>query len=221
MSDGEVTIEWVHFGEALSNDLRLFYLSNQFSDVIITTDDGCEFKSHRIILAMCSPYFRDLLNKHNGPNTIICLTSMRSEIVRKILKLIYRGSVEIPSSDMQSFIETAKHLKLQGFDKIASNIKVGEIGNGIKRGRYEIKLKRIELPSKSLKMVNGIGNSNDRLSSLSGETSMNGTEHEQSSERDPFFPSDDSDDSDEEDENRPRNSSNDDIPDKEITIVVD
>lgn len=70
MDTEDVTIEWNGFGDSLATDLWQFYMSREFSDVTICTEDGCEIKSHRIILAMCSTYFRDLFSKHNGSNMI-------------------------------------------------------------------------------------------------------------------------------------------------------
>lgn len=67
-----------------------------------------------------------------------------------MLALIYRGIVDIPTSDMQSFIQTAKYLRLQGFEKISANLKVKDISGGTERsgrGKYAIKLKRIHTPT--------------------------------------------------------------------------
>lgn len=66
----DMTIEWSHFSEALASDLWQFYNSNDYSDVTIYTDDGHQIKSHRIVLAMCSDYFRDLFKKNQTPNCI-------------------------------------------------------------------------------------------------------------------------------------------------------
>lgn len=65
-----VTFEWNGFGDALSNDLWQFYMSKEYSDVTICTEDGREIKSHRIILAMCSVYLRELFQRHNGTNIV-------------------------------------------------------------------------------------------------------------------------------------------------------
>lgn len=192
MTEEEVTIEWSGFSEALSKDLWQFYLSNQFSDVTISTEDGIDMKSHRIILAMCSAYFRDLFKKNPGPNTIVCLSNMRFSVVKKILALMYRGIVEVPASDVQLFIEAAKYLKLQGFENISPSVKVDDIDGeqkGHNREKYSIRLKRIRMPKKSVKVNQFV---DDGMRDLSP-----GTESNQNNEHDKFFPSDNSDDSEE------------------------
>lgn len=65
-----MTIEWNGFGDALGNDLWQFYMSKEYSDVTICTEDGREIKSHRILLAMCSIYLHELFQRHNGSNII-------------------------------------------------------------------------------------------------------------------------------------------------------
>ncbi|XP_031616544.1 protein tramtrack, beta isoform-like [Contarinia nasturtii] len=122
MDQEQVEIEWKQFGEGFVSDLWKFYNSSEFSDVTISTEDGQEIKSHRILLAMCSVYFRDLFKRHKGPGHIICLSNMHSSIVRKIFALIYTGIVSIAPSMVNDFVKAAKYLKLQGFDDITSDI---------------------------------------------------------------------------------------------------
>lgn len=69
-NDDTITVEWPNFGEALGQDMWQFYMSKQYSDVTICTDDGQEIRSHRIVLAMCSPYFRDLFKINETTNPI-------------------------------------------------------------------------------------------------------------------------------------------------------
>lgn len=118
---------------------------------------------------------------------------MRYNIVKKILALIYRGIVDISSSDMQSFIKAAKYLKLQGFEKISPELKTNDIiGSGV-RERYSIKLRRIEIAS-----INGDNQFRNVVSNNDESTSnhVNGDNWHTNQEN--FFPviSDDSDEND-------------------------
>lgn len=65
-----VAIEWQNYGQALGGDVYQFFMSKEYSDVTISTEDGFEIRGHRIILAMCSPYFRDLFKINDAPNQI-------------------------------------------------------------------------------------------------------------------------------------------------------
>lgn len=66
----EVTIEWEGFSTALSGDLWQYYMAKELSDVTISTEDGRDIRSHRIVLALCSAFFRDLFKRNNAPNQI-------------------------------------------------------------------------------------------------------------------------------------------------------
>lgn len=70
MDAEQVTIEWKQFGESFVADLWQFFNNDEFSDVTITTEDGQAIKSHRILLAMCSTYFRDLFKQNKSPGNI-------------------------------------------------------------------------------------------------------------------------------------------------------
>lgn len=65
-----VTVEWPNFGQALGHDMWEFFMSKQYSDITICTEEGHEIPSHRIVLAMCSPYFRDLFKSKEAANPI-------------------------------------------------------------------------------------------------------------------------------------------------------
>lgn len=68
MDAEQVTIEWKKFSESFVADLWQFFNNDEYSDVTIITEDGHEIKSHRILLAMCSTYFRNMFkrNKSHG-----------------------------------------------------------------------------------------------------------------------------------------------------------
>lgn len=159
----DMSIEWSHFSEAVASDLWQFYNSNDYSDVTIYTDDGHQIKSHRIVLAMCSDYFRDLFQKNQTPNCIskflyryaiylcqivsvrhlfmpfllfsVCLPNMSSGIVQKIFTLIYAGLVKLPQSEMQKFVDAAKYLKLKGFDELQSEKSSNVLDNAPNNGQ--------------------------------------------------------------------------------------
>lgn len=152
---------------------------------------------------------------------------MRYDIVKKMLALIYRGIVDIPATEMQSFIRAAKYLRLHGFEKISSNLKVCDI-TGLRtersgRGNYQITLKRIQTSTITtnqrcnLEVVTDSGTAVNPISD-------NGTAH--SNDIDPnvqetqeFFP-DLSEDSDEDDTMTPQLNAADETADKgEWTLV--
>lgn len=65
-----ITVEWPNFGEALGQDMWQFFMSKEYSDVTICSEEGYEIPGHRMVLAICSPYFRDLFQRKENANPI-------------------------------------------------------------------------------------------------------------------------------------------------------
>lgn len=78
----------------------------------------------------------------------VCLSNIKFDIVVKVLQLIYRGAVEVPSCQMRSFVRAAKYLRLQGFENIAPTLTVNDIRDGgqvpARKKGFSIILKRID-----------------------------------------------------------------------------
>lgn len=75
-------IEWKQFGESFVSDLWQFFNNDEYSDVTISTEDGQQIKSHRILLAMCSAYFRELFKRNKGPGHISKYTAQLNDTDR-------------------------------------------------------------------------------------------------------------------------------------------
>lgn len=65
-----VTVEWQNYGQALGHDMWQFFMSDEFSDVTLRTEDGYELRGHRILLAISSTYFREAFQRNNTPNSM-------------------------------------------------------------------------------------------------------------------------------------------------------
>lgn len=93
-NDDIVTVEWPNFGQALGYDVWQFYMANEYSDVSIRTEEGYEIPSHRIILAICSPYFRDLFKTNRTASPIGKWYFMRTiQIIQNEVMLKQRNAI--------------------------------------------------------------------------------------------------------------------------------
>lgn len=92
MDAEQVTIEWKQFSESFVADLWQFFNSDEYSDVTIITEDGQEIKSHRILLAMCSTYFRDMFKRNRCHGQISKYTYTKIE-----MRLCFDKIILIPS----------------------------------------------------------------------------------------------------------------------------
>ncbi|XP_055320035.1 modifier of mdg4-like [Sitodiplosis mosellana] len=189
MDAEQVTIEWKQFGESFVADLWQFFNSDEYSDVTITTEDGQEIKSHRILLAMCSTYFRDIFKRNKNPGHItVCLSNIRSDVVLKIFALIYGGMVQMTPSSLGEFVKAARFLKLNGFDGINPHIDIDDLVEATEQNTnhkrtFALNLQRVDTPEAPRQPANNV--------TLDGNIDNVTSTMNVSNEK--FFPSSDSD----------------------------
>lgn len=75
----------------------------------------------------------------------VCLSNMRFDIVKKIMTLIYAGSVKVLESEMDRFVAATKYLKLKGFGNVNENMGDADSENDQNsEHNYTIRLDRID-----------------------------------------------------------------------------
>ena len=91
--------------------------------------EGKSFKVHRVILSAYSRVLGELFDtasdagiQHMLVHPVIVLPGVKNKLFEAILNYIYNGQVNVASSDLQIFIETAKYLKINNLENIKSPI---------------------------------------------------------------------------------------------------
>ena len=56
--------EWNDFQENVTTAFGSLKGDNMFTDVTLACEDGQQIEAHKVILASCSPFFENLLNKN-------------------------------------------------------------------------------------------------------------------------------------------------------------
>ena len=101
-----------NFFKQLSHD-------TDFTDVTLACDDGQVVGAHKVVLASVSPFFKTILRKSSGhPNPLVHIQGAEIGQIRQMLKFIYLGSINIESDQLNSFLEAASRLKIDGLDKL-------------------------------------------------------------------------------------------------------
>ena len=104
-----------------------------YSDVTLVSDDFKSFQGHKVILSSCSKVFMELLKLSNPQSSpMIYLKGFSSNQISNILKFIYQGSVEVPTTDLTSFVEKAEELQLLNI-----RTKRDETGNAVTNEKIE------------------------------------------------------------------------------------
>ena len=91
---------------------------DHFSDVTLVSEDDQIILAHKIILSSSSPFFENILRKHNQltnhPNPLIFVGGISHKILISIVDFIYQGEVKVAKCDFEMFVDACKQLKIKG-----------------------------------------------------------------------------------------------------------
>lgn len=83
-------------------------------DVTIATAQGRQLKAHKIVLAVASPYFKDVFAANPCKHPIIILPHVEYNIIQSLIHFMYVGEVHVPQEDIGKFMNLAEFLKVKG-----------------------------------------------------------------------------------------------------------
>ena len=106
-------LKWNDFQSNVSQSFQEVRKAQSLLDVTLVSDDLMEIKAHRLMLTVCSDFFKTIL-KDSKPEPIIYLTGFHSSNISLILDYIYKGEVQIYQDQLDSFLECAQKLKIEG-----------------------------------------------------------------------------------------------------------
>ena len=126
------------------------------SDVTISCAGGKQFSAHRLVLATCSSYFRQLfvgrsLNASGSgchAHPIVYIPDMTDRVMEHLLAFMYTGQTTVPTHLLLPLIEAAKLLGIQGLTE------PGKIA-GLEEGKKEQKTWDPEMEGSQLTVTNG------------------------------------------------------------------
>lgn len=113
-TEEEYILQWndhkYNFFSLAADDL---FRSEELTDVTVCCGDQL-FDAHRLILSVCSPYFRSMLARAKNHHPIVFLKDVKASDFERLLHFMYYGEVRIPNGDLESLIMTAKSLRIKG-----------------------------------------------------------------------------------------------------------
>ncbi|CAL8108152.1 unnamed protein product [Orchesella dallaii] len=106
-----------HILEGLKS-LAVGEISNAFLTDVTLACEGEYIEAHRLVLSLCSSFFKDLFNQNekisDKAHGIVILSHVSAVNLRYILQFMYQGSVQVPQEHVDSFLEAGKMLKVEG-----------------------------------------------------------------------------------------------------------
>jgi len=113
MQTEKFCVQWNEFEKDISSAFRHIREDRDFFDITIACEDD-QIEAHKVILSVCSPFFKNVLlrNKHQHP--LIYLKGVSYRDMEAVLNFMYHGEVNIAQDDLNSFLQVAEDLSVRG-----------------------------------------------------------------------------------------------------------
>ncbi|CAH2261063.1 jg5457 [Pararge aegeria aegeria] len=111
--DQQFSLSWNNFHGNLSKGFASLLGNGEFVDVTIAVD-GHLLQAHKVILSICSPYFKKMFQLNPCQHPIVVLRDVTHKAMRDLLQFMYHGEVSVKREDLTSFIGTAEVLQIKG-----------------------------------------------------------------------------------------------------------
>ena len=133
MSD-KFSLKWNDYQSNWNNALNDLRKDTDLSDLTLITEDKVKFSAHKILLSSCSNLFKFILKGNVQANSLLYLNGVNSLNLGFILDYIYHGEVNIYQEQLDSFLECAQKLEIEGLLGDTENL--SEVNN-LKYGQGE------------------------------------------------------------------------------------
>ena len=111
----KICVKWDNPNYCEKDAFQIFRKDNEFSDVTLAFEDGPQLEAHKVILAACSPFFRDILKRSKrDAHPIVYMRGVRSADMVSIVDFLYCGEANISQDNLESFLALAEDLKIKG-----------------------------------------------------------------------------------------------------------
>ena len=124
----KLCLQWNDFKENALGSLGSLKDDRDFLDVTLASEDGKQVEAHKVILAISSPFFQNLLKRNKHPHPLIYMRGVRSEDLLAIIDFLYFGEANVFQENLDSFLAIAEELQLKG---LMANVS-GDVANKTK-----------------------------------------------------------------------------------------
>ena len=105
-------LKWSEFGSSIRESFSTLRKSKQLFDITLATDDGHQIQAHKLVLFTGSKFFSDMFMNADHRNMLIYLKGINRLQLEQIIDFLYNGEATIAYELLNTFLETAKELKV-------------------------------------------------------------------------------------------------------------
>jgi len=95
--------------------------SEEYTDVTLAAGTKF-FAAHKLILSICSPYFRQLFRSMGREKTVIYLKDVNPRHLDLLLQYMYKGEIKVKESELVSVLQVAQGLDIKGLSEQGGSV---------------------------------------------------------------------------------------------------
>ena len=108
------SLKWNDYQSNWKKSLSELRTDSDLADVTLITEDKVKFSAHKVLLSSCSNMFKFILKGSSNNNQLLYLGGVTSVDLGFILDYIYHGEVNLFQEQLDSFLESAQKLEVEG-----------------------------------------------------------------------------------------------------------
>lgn len=121
MAGEKFCLKWNEFQSNVATNLRQIRDDRDFFDVTLACEGEDQVEAHKVVLAVCSPFFRSVLQRNRHDHPLIYLKGVSFMNLTAVLNFMYHGEVNVAQEDLNNFLQLADELKIKGLSQQLSS----------------------------------------------------------------------------------------------------
>ncbi|CAH0407116.1 unnamed protein product [Chilo suppressalis] len=119
MNQARFSLAWDHYEKNICNGLSGLQQNGELVDMTLAAD-GHFVKVHQVVMALASPFIKQLISSANCPHPVIFLNKISHSTLGLLLEYIYTGEVLIAFENFDEFVEAGQELHIKGLENMRS-----------------------------------------------------------------------------------------------------
>ncbi|XP_045468617.1 modifier of mdg4-like isoform X46 [Harmonia axyridis] len=120
MASEQFSLCWDNFHKNMSSGMNSMLENEDLVDVTLAVE-GKYLKAHKMVLSVCSPYFKELFKSNPCKHPIVFMKDVSYVALSDLLQFMYQGEVQVSQENLSTFIKTAEALQIKGLTGDGSN----------------------------------------------------------------------------------------------------